>query len=219
MMLAQKHRIGIFIYPILALVALGQACKPTPPGNIVSAKANTPIVDTVVASLCRQQLHVQNGRTFYRQQPFDGVLLQADSTQGLTSYSSYAQGWQHGTTVQFYTKTGRMESQRWYTRGEKDSLHTGWWPNGNKRFAYRFCKGQYQGPQLECYESGEVYKVVNYHNGQELAGKGWRPNGRLFLNYSVRNGRYYGRSNGKMCYEVKRETVVYKQPLNLFKKG
>lgn len=194
---------------ILLSVAFATACTNfSEPVQVAKNDYAIP-TDTVTFSATDTAFSQLNGCQNYKGMPLSGVLVSTDPATGLTEISSYLKGWQEGKTLRNYTATGKAESLRWYRHGEKDSTHIGWWPNGNKRFEYRFDSGQYNGTAKEWYETGELFKAIEYKNGLELSGQGWRPNGKLFLNYAVRNGRYYGRANGKMCYELVKENGVY----------
>ena len=68
-----------------------------------------------------------------------------------------------------------------------------------------FSAGLYSGMYREWYSSGRLYKEIHYTNGADDYGQGWRENGKLFMNYVMRNGRRYGIVNSNLCYTVKNE--------------
>jgi len=97
------------------------------------------------------------------------------------------------------------ESKRYYHSGEKDSLHLGWWPDGNQRFEIHFSNGAYDGVYKEWYIDGKPSKEIIYKNGNDISGKAWRNNGKLYMNFFTREGRRYGLLNSQMCYSLKNE--------------
>jgi len=153
-------------------------------------------------------LHFINGYWWYKHALFSGTIVQQDTTQQLATQQSYLSGKEHGWGFAWYAN-GKMESKRYYTNGEKDSLHTGWWYNGHKRFEYHFKQGKYHGDFKEFYETGEPLKHIVYDNGIEVSGLAWRKNGKLYLNYIMRNGRRYGLINADLCYSLKNERGEY----------
>ncbi len=115
-------------------------------------------------------------------------------------------GRQQGIAKTFF-ENGTTESIRWYIKGEKDSVHRGWWPNGKLRFEYHFNHGVYDGMFREWYFSGNMIQQLMYENGREVYGKGWRGNGKLYMNFLVKNGRRFGLNNSNLCYSLKNEKV------------
>ncbi|MFT3908525.1 MAG: hypothetical protein QM737_03815 [Ferruginibacter sp.] len=152
-------------------------------------------------------LHLINGELFYRNQPFNGELKEAWPNAKLKSIERYSNGKQQDLSEAFYPN-GDRESTRWYNKGEKDSVHTGWWENGNKRYEYHFNKGNYNGMFTEWYQTGKMMQQVMYANGKELYGKGWRENGKLYMNFVMKDGRRFGMNNSNLCYGLKSEKVV-----------
>jgi antitoxin component YwqK of YwqJK toxin-antitoxin module len=152
-------------------------------------------------------LRVINGILFYKEhQTFNGELKEAWPNGELKSTGSYLNGKQQGVSETFYGD-GKKESTRWYSNGEKDSVHTGWWWNGNKKYEYHFRQGEYNGMFTEWYESGKMIQQVMYERGKELNGKGWRENGKLYMNFVMKDGRRYGMNNPNLCYGLKRQVV------------
>ncbi len=111
-------------------------------------------------------------------------------------------------TNSFY-ENGNKEACRYYHAGEKDSVHRGWWLNGQPRFEYHFRKGEYNGDFKEWYASGKPYKHIIYASGKEQSGKGWRENGKFYMNFVMREGRLYGLVNPNLCYSLKNEKGEY----------
>ncbi|MFT3932203.1 MAG: hypothetical protein QM726_01205 [Chitinophagaceae bacterium] len=149
-------------------------------------------------------LHFINGDCYYKRQPFSGFIKDMYDNGSTHHLIGYYQGKQEGNTVLYYPD-GSVSEKRYYHLGEKDGLHSGWWENGKPRFEYHFANGVYNGDYKEWYKSGLAYKRIHYTNGIDDEGVGWRENGKLFMNFTVKNGRRYGIVNSNLCYTVKNE--------------
>ena len=150
-------------------------------------------------------LRLLNGVLYlHGKEPLNGTLESRYPNGQVAGRDQYSEGKQHGLSETYYDN-GHAQTKRWYLKGEKDSIHTGWWPNGNKRFEYHFRQGQYQGLFTEWYESGKPLQLIVYDEGREMSGKGWRENGKLYMNYVMNNGRRYGLSNANPCYSLSKE--------------
>ena len=147
-------------------------------------------------------LRVINGSYFYRQQLFSGVITELYDNGAAHHKTSCGNGKEEGWTWMFYPD-GKLSEKRYYHLGEKDSVHTGWWQNGNPRFEYHFTMSIYNGDYREWYNNGSAYKHIHYTNGTDDRGNGWRENGKLFMNYTMRAGRRYGIINSNLCYTLK----------------
>ena len=151
-------------------------------------------------------LHFINGTLFCQSKPFNGELNESWPNNKPKSIQRITNGKQQGLSETFYSN-GSKQSTRWYINGEKDSLHTGWWENGNKKYEYHFRNGNYNGMFTEWYQSGNMIQQLMYANGKELYGKGWRDNGKLYMNFVMKEGRRWGMNNTNLCYGLKLEEV------------
>ena len=148
-------------------------------------------------------LHFQNGYRYYKGKLFSGIIEEHFKDQTVQQSTQYENGKENGWSQTFFTG-GKIAEKRFYLNGEKDSAHTGWWPNGNRRFEYHFSNGIYNGDYKEWYESGKLLKHVHYVNGVDSWGKGWRENGKIYMNFVMKEGRRYGLNNSNLCYTVKK---------------
>ena len=164
-------------------------------------QAAPPVSKAVMLHVNDPQLHLLNGVLYYKEALFTGKLSDRWNGNTIRMEQEYNLGRQQGREVLYY-ENGRPEAERWFTKGEKDSVHLGWWPNGNKKFEYHFSMGNYNGPFREWYEDGKMLQELIYANGTELSAKGWRRNGKLYMNYIVKDGRRYGMANANLCYTV-----------------
>lgn len=192
---------------IMALVVL-LACNNSDKSLKKENKVVVIPTDTVV--ITTQNSNFVNGVLHVRSKSFSGVAItHFDSSKQIASTQSFLNGKEEGWLYTFYAN-GHKESKRYFTKGEKDSVHTGWWDNGNIRFEYHFKNGNYHGLFKEWYQySGKLLKEIVYENGNDISGKGWRENGKLYMNFVNRNGRRYGLQNAQPCYSVKDGRGVY----------
>jgi hypothetical protein len=168
----------------------------------------TPVIPATTVVVGDSLMQFNNGFWLYNNQPFSGTLVNYGPNKTIAAQQTFFNGKEQGWGVTFYSD-GAIESKRYYTKGEKDSVHYGWWYNGNKRFEYHFKQGNYHGDFKEWYETGEPFKYIIYDNGTERKGLAWRRNGKLYLNYVMQNGRRYGLINSGLCYSLKDERGEY----------
>jgi antitoxin component YwqK of YwqJK toxin-antitoxin module len=151
-------------------------------------------------------LKLINAVWLYNGVAYNGEIREIYPGGTLKSIQQVKDGKQDGIYATYYPD-GNPETRRWYREGEKDGLHTGWWPAGSKRFEYHFNNGNYNGLFTDWYQDGKMLQQILYDNGQQVSGKGWREDGKLFLNFVVKNGRYYGLMNSNLCYSLKDQVV------------
>ncbi len=173
--------------------------------KINDSVSSTTVIPTDTILTIAKEKQIINGVLFYKGQPFSGVVVSYfdSANKYLQNIQSYFNGKEEGWMYTYFI-TGNKESKRYFHLGEKDSIHTGWWNDGSLRFEYHFSKGNYDGSFKEFYEaSGNPLREVWYNNGFDSVGRGWRANGKLFMNYTHKNGRRYGLLNAQPCYTVK----------------
>lgn len=185
-------------YLFIAIVFLG-ACNHLQEHFKASSNASIPArtVDTGDPSLI-----FKNGFWYFGSDLFSGIMQEYFKGNTVKHRTAFLNGKEEGWQETFY-EDGKLSEKRFYHNGEKDSVHTGWWPQGNKRFEYHFTNGVYNGDYKEWYETGELMKHIHYTNGADDWGKGWRQNGKLYMNFVVKDGRRYGLNNSNLCYTVK----------------
>jgi antitoxin component YwqK of YwqJK toxin-antitoxin module len=149
-----------------------------------------------------------NGKWFYRSQPFGGTIETYDDAGTLRTRQSFYEGIEEGCLHTYYAN-GHPDAERYYHAGEKDSVNKGWWPNGRLRFEYHFRMGVYEGDFKEWYASGKPLKHIYYQDGKERWGRGWRENGKSYMSFEVRDGRVYGSINPNLCYSLRNEQGGY----------
>jgi antitoxin component YwqK of YwqJK toxin-antitoxin module len=162
------------------------------------------LIPAIVVQKFDTSLHCKNGLWYFHDSLFSGRIEEKYISGQQKSIGSFYHGKEEGCSFSFYPD-GKRESVRSYDNGEKCGTHTGWWNNDKTRFEYHFTKGNYDGDYFEWYTSGKLLKHIIYKNGEELSGKGWRENGKLFMNYVMKDKRRYGLMNAQLCYSLKSE--------------
>lgn len=193
-------------YFILSIVAFCSGCI-QPPVNAGKEYASLSI-PVLRIEQSNELLHFDNGNYLYGSELFNGIIIDRYENGNIKSSTAISNGKEEGWKILYYP-AGTVSEKRYYHYGEKDSVHAGWWENGNPRFEYHFAAGHYEGDFKEWFESGSLYKHLHYTNGQEERGMGWRENGKQYMNYVMKNGRRYGIVNPGLCYTLKNENGEY----------
>ena len=142
------------------------------------------------------------GMMVYQGRPFSGHIIERHDNNRIKTKTEYVNGKRHGVVMKWYPD-GIVMDVRYYTRGAKVGVHTGWWPNGEIKFSYAFKEGLYHGGFREWYDTGQPSKAFYYQDGRETgAQKGWRENGKLYINLVYKNGRRYGIAKQKPCFSI-----------------
>lgn len=179
---------------LIAFVLFLAGCNSTAEKAVPISLMNVEVKDTA--------LHFINGKYFFHTSPLSGTITEHFADGKISHTTSWLagkeEGWEH-----IYFSDGKLSDERYYHNGEKDSTHAGWWQNGNKRFLYHFNNGMYNGAFSEWYEEGQTSKIIYYTNGNDDSGKAWRQNGKLYMNFVVKDGRRYGLNNSNLCYTLK----------------
>src|SRR5438477_11987798 len=102
-----------------------------------SAATNTAPVVLKDLESTDPSLKFKNGIWFYNDQLFSGTLTDRYANNSIHHITGYLNGKEEGSQETFF-EDGKIQEKRFYHNGEKDSVHTGWWPNGNRRFEYHF---------------------------------------------------------------------------------
>lgn len=171
-------------------------------------------VDVVPAALYKTiestdtSLHFVNGKWYQSKELLSAAVITRYPDNRVQYFTNYKAGQEEGWK-RYYYPDSLLAEKRFYHLGEKDSIHLGWWPNRKLRFEYHFTRGVYNGDFKEWYSSGNKYKQIHYANGIEDWAQGWRENGKLYMNFVVKNGRRYGIENSNLCYTVKNEKGEY----------
>ena len=177
--------------------------------DLVSGEKTTQLlIPGTVVRAGDSSLQLLNGSWFYHQQLFSGTMETYFLSGALKARQTFYRGKEEGLLCTYY-ENGNKDTRRFYRNGEKDSINLGWWVNGNPRFEYHFNNGNYEGDFKEWYVSGRPLKHIIYHDGKEQSGKGWRENGKLYMNFVRKDGRLYGLINPNLCYSLKNERGEY----------
>lgn len=150
-----------------------------------------------------ENLMLDNGVLFYKEVPFEGVLVSYYKAEKLNSKIEYLDGKKHGFENQWY-KNGTKLVERFYKEGFKTGTHKSWWEDGTPKFEYHFNeKGEFHGVVKEWYKNAQIFRDFNYVNGKEVGSQRmWKNNGTIKANYEVVNGERFGLIGLKKCYTV-----------------
>ena len=188
----------IFFLPVF-LVIITPACRE-------NLSKNNNSITRLTVSTTTPNLGFTNGSLYYNNKPFTGATEEKYPNGQLQSHAEYLNGKENGFTTTYYDN-GEKLSERYYTNGMKDSIATGWWPGGIKKFEYHFKNDVYNGAFSEYYTTGQPAQEIMYDHGKELSGKGWRENGKLYMNFVWKGNRRYGLVNPNMCYGIAKGAV------------
>lgn len=77
------------------------------------------------------------------------------------------------------------------------------WPDGTLRLEATYRGSVLHGPYRSWYRDGRPYQFRHYARGREEGRQqAWTPEGELYINYDVWNGRRYGYVNAQPCLPV-----------------
>ncbi len=192
-------RISYFLFFLLSCREPGY-----PPVMITQKKNIHPSIPGKTVRYGDSLLHMENGVWYYDRRKYSGLIETYYPDGAIQVRQGIYEGKEEGVRNAYY-ENGLPESVRYYREGEKDSVHRGWWSNGNPRYEYHYKMGIYSGDWKEWYRSGRLMKYIVYQNGKERSGKGWRENGKPYMSFVVRNGRFYGLVNANLCYSLRNE--------------
>ena len=89
----------------------------------------------------------------------------------------------------------------------KLSVTREWWPDGTLRRESQSRGRILVGEYRTWYENGHPYEIRHYVNGREEGlQQAWTPDGYLYLNYEMKNGRRYGYVNAQPCLPLAEES-------------
>lgn len=168
----------------------------------MTVSCNSPSVIPVVDAL-DENLKLDNGVLFYKEVPYNGVLVSYYEAEKLKSKIEYVDGKKHGSENQWYIN-GNKFIERFYKEGFKTGVHKAWWEDGTQKFEYHFNeKGEFHGIVKEWYKNAQIFRVFNYVNGKELGSQRmWKSDGAIKANYEVVHGERFGLIGLKKCYTV-----------------
>ncbi len=149
------------------------------------------------------ELELVNGVLFYRNLPFNGLLVSGHDDTSFKMKLQYIDGRKDGYEKQWYAN-GVLSQSRWYSKGLKIGNHLGWWEDGTQKFDYWYNeKGEHDGSRREWYKNGQLILDFNYLNGKETGRqRTWTETGKTRANYEVKNGERFGLIGLKKCYTV-----------------
>ena len=179
---------------MLILIYSLTSCEPAPKTNIVVPSKVNDIhfsIEEWNKSIERQDnIYVKNGVAFTGNLEY--------SSSGKRFYLELKDGLLNGRLDEWYTDESKR-TERMYEKGYENGTQQGWHSNGNLSYIYQSLNGLRRGPYLEYYPSGDPQIISDYDNGFEYKKKVYDINGKILVNYEIREGRYYGLLGSSSC--------------------
>ena len=156
-----------------------------------------------------EQLTKKNDIVYYKNQLFNGHLIEKNIGGKLIAKSGYFNGKIDGLQQKWFGN-GSKKEVRFYENNLKVGKHEAWYQNGNKRFEYFIEKDIPIGVHQEWFENGQPFSLFTYNNLGQPEGlqKMWFENGQTKANYVVKNGRRYGLLGAKGCQGMQERKTV-----------
>jgi len=86
--------------------------------------------------------------------------------------------------------------------GKQNGIQKGWHPNGKLSYEYVCVKGERQNLYEEFYPNGQKQILIEYVGGKEKAKTVWDYEGKVIVNYVIKDGRYYGLLGSSQCMTI-----------------
>ena len=156
-------------------------------------------------------LKLDNGILFYKEVPFNGVLIEYYEAKKLKSKIDYVKGKKNGFEKQ-WSVNGNQLIERFYNEGFKTGVHKAWWEDGTQKFEYHFNEiGEFHGVVKEWYKNAQIFRDFNYVDGKEVGlQRMWKIDGTIKANYEVLQGERFGLIGLKKCYTVTVDEADFK---------
>jgi antitoxin component YwqK of YwqJK toxin-antitoxin module len=140
-----------------------------------------------------------NGKLLYKGKAFSGCTYILYSNSDTAELTPYYNGMEEGIKRTWYP-AHKLNEERYYVAGKKESVHIGKWPDGSNRFEYHFKDDEHNGTAKEWYTNGQLMRTFHYANGKEEGlQQMWWPDGKVRANYVAKNGEQYGLIGRKLC--------------------
>lgn len=154
----------------------------------------------VTFSVYQPHYYRVNGLLYHGDKPFGGErTFYNGSTKKV---GNYLEGKLHGK-FQYFFSSGQLKKDMYYEHGIPLGTHQEFYENGTKKKLVELKEGKHHGDYIEWYKSGQIYAYAKYVNGKEIGYKKWRPNGRIYTNVVIKEGRNIGLPGGKLCLTSK----------------
>lgn len=155
-------------------------------------------------------LHPNEGKWYYKNQPFSGSLVIYHENGVLAERVGYYDGKKEGLAQKWYPN-GTLLKASIYTENRLTGKVTSWWPNGIISTESNYVDGKKHGVQKKWYSTGQISRQTSSFNGKEEGlQQAWLENGKIYANYEVKNGRIFGLKRSNLCYQLNDENIQYK---------
>jgi antitoxin component YwqK of YwqJK toxin-antitoxin module len=155
-------------------------------------------------------LHPNEGKWYYKNQPFSGFSVMYHENGVLAERVGYYNGKKEGLAEKRYPN-GCFQKTSTYTENRLMGMVKSWWPNGIICSESNYIDGKKHGIQKRWYANGQLSRqATNYHGKEGGLHQAWLENGKIYANYEVKNGRIFGLKRSNLCYQLNDENIQYK---------
>ena len=127
------------------------------------------------------------------------IITENELVNGL-DVSRYVRSNEYSGSISIMYDDTILKSKRYYSKGKKNGIHEGWWPNGQIKYSFKFKNDMSVGEHLQWHQNGNLFTQKNYKNGLEDGEqKAWDMNGDLMYKYIYNDGRKYGIQGSVVC--------------------
>jgi antitoxin component YwqK of YwqJK toxin-antitoxin module len=154
-------------------------------------------------------LHPNEGKWYYKNQPFSGFLVVSHENGVLAERVGYYDGKKEGLAQKWYSE-GNLLKTSIYTENRLNGKVTSWWLNGMISTESNYIDGKKHGIQKKWYENGQLSRqTTSYYGKEDGLQQAWLENGKIYANYEVKNGRIFGLKRSNLCYQLNDENIQY----------
>ena len=155
-------------------------------------------------------LHPNEGKWYYKNQPFSGYIVMYHENSVLAERVGYYNGKKEGLAQKWYPDENLLKTSI-YRQNRLNGKVISWWPNGMISTESNYIDGKKHGLQKKWYSNGQLSRQTTSSYGKEEGlQQAWLDNGKIYANYEVKNGRIFGLKRSNLCYQLKDENIQYK---------
>jgi hypothetical protein len=180
--------------------------------SAVGCNQNDPIkiIPDIQVNIKEVILHPNEGKWYYKNQPFSGFLVVFHENGVLAERVGHYDGKKEGLAQKWYAN-GSLLKTSIYTKNRLTGKVTSRWSNGMIRVESNYIDGKKHGIQKKWYANGQLSRQTTSNHGKEEGlQQAWLDNGKLYANYEVKNGRIFGLKRSNLCYQLNDENIQYK---------
>jgi antitoxin component YwqK of YwqJK toxin-antitoxin module len=155
-------------------------------------------------------LHPNEGKWYYKNQPFSGFVVIYHKNGVLAKRVGYYNGKKEGLAQKWFPEGSLLKTST-FTENKLTGKVRSWWLNGTINTESNYIDGKKHGIQKKWYANGQLSRQTTSHHGKEEGlQQAWLDNGKIYANYEVKNGRIFGLKRSNLCYQLNDENIQYK---------